>query len=79
MAENQLDAALDAFKFYSLREDAGVETYRTLAELFERKADPWTALNCTEHALTYNPADADLVARKDKYMYSVTPEQLKER
>jgi tetratricopeptide (TPR) repeat protein len=79
MAENQLDAALDAFKFYSLREDAGIETYRTLAELFERKNDPWTALNCAEHALTYNPADADLVARKDRYIYSVTPAELKAR
>ncbi|MEI7685763.1 MAG: hypothetical protein WCL32_12115 [Planctomycetota bacterium] len=79
MAENQLDAALDAFKFYSQKEDAGVETYRTLAELFERKNDPWTALNCAEHGLSYNPADPDLVARKDRYMYSVTPAELKMR
>jgi tetratricopeptide (TPR) repeat protein len=79
MAENQLDAALDAFKFYSQKEEAGIETYRTLAELFERKADPWTALNCTEHALTYSPSDADLVARKDRYVYSISPADLKER
>src|SRR5262249_4529545 len=52
---------------------------RTLAELFERKTEPWTALHCVEHALTYNPSDPDLIARKDRYVYSVTPEQLKER
>lgn len=79
MAEDQLDAALDAFKFYSQKDDAGIETYRTLAELFERKKDPWTALNCAEHALAYNPGDPDLVARKDRYMYSVMPAELKER
>jgi tetratricopeptide (TPR) repeat protein len=79
MAENQLDTALDAFKFYSQKDEAGIETYRTLAELLERKADPWTALNCTEHALTYNPADPDLIARKDRYTYSVTPAELKDR
>jgi tetratricopeptide (TPR) repeat protein len=79
MVENQLDAALDAFKFYSEKDEAGIETYRTLAELFERKTDPWTALNCTEHALTYNSADPDLVARKDRYTYSVTPQELKDR
>ena len=79
MAENQIDVALDAFKFYSQKEEAGIETYRVLAELFERKADVWTALNCTEHALTYNAGDADLIARKDRYAYSIMPADLKER
>ncbi len=79
MAENQIDVALDAFKFYSQKEEAGIETYRVLAELFERKVDPWTALNCTEHALSYNSADADLLARKDRYTYSISPTDLKER
>lgn len=79
VAEDRIDEALDAYKFLTLKDDAGIETYRTLAELFERKADAWTALNCVEHALTWNPSDPDLVARKDRYMYSVTPAELKER
>jgi len=91
MKQNQIDVALEAFKFYSQSENAGIETYRTLAELFERKAEAcktdhaersqnlWMAVHCLEHALTYNSADPDLVARKDRYYYSITPEELKGR
>ncbi len=90
MAQGDIDAALDAFKFFSQNERAGLETYRTLAELFERMAGKcaadkekqdniWQALNCTEHALTYNGTDKDLIERKDRYYYSITPEDLKSR
>jgi hypothetical protein len=67
-----------------------METYRTLAKLFERKAEQclvekekqdhlWFALHCTEHALTYNANDKDLLERKDRYYFSITPEDLKGR
>ena len=88
MAQNQLDAALEAYKFYSQHESAGLETYRTLAELFERKGkapncvgteEIWQALHCTEHALTYNAQDKDLLARKDRYYYSIAPADLQGR
>jgi tetratricopeptide (TPR) repeat protein len=92
MNVGDIDTALDAFKFYSQNERAGVETYRTLAELFQRKAERcedekdklnnlWFALHCTEHALSYSGAaqDKDLVERKDRYYYTITPEDLKER
>ena len=78
IADNRLDAALDAYKFYSQREEAGIETWRTLAELFERKGDVWSATHCTEHALSYG-TDADLVARKDKYYYSLAPAEVQSR
>jgi tetratricopeptide repeat protein len=87
-AAGRLDDAIDDFKFYSQYERAGLETYRTLAELFEQKSkqaphqaeEPlWLALNCTEHALTYDSKDKDLLARKDRYYYSVTPDQLRRR
>jgi tetratricopeptide (TPR) repeat protein len=78
-AQNQIDAALEAFKFYSVNEAAGIETWRTLAELFERKKEIWQALHCTEHALTYNAADKDLLERKDRYYYSITPNDLHSR
>ena len=79
LAENRIDAALEAFKFYSQNESAGIETYRILADLFEKKHDVWLALHCCEHALSYNPEDKDLLARKDRYYYSIPPEELKTR
>src|SRR5207245_1718731 len=74
MAQGQIDDALDSFKFYTQYERAGLETYRTLAELNEQHSrlspadherDIWMALHCTEHALTYDGKDKDLLARKD--------------
>ena len=83
---DKLDVALEAFKFYSQHETAGIETWRMLAELFERLAqrgdasqNTWQALHCCEHALTYNAADKDLIARKDRYYYSITPAELEAR
>ena len=90
MKANDIDAALEAFKFYTTFGQGELETYRTLAELFERKAkmlesnadvaghkeNVWTALHCTEHALTYSAGDADLLARKDRYYYSIAPADL---
>lgn len=88
--QGDVDRALDSLKFYTLNDRAGVETYRALAELFEQRAgtrtspkekedDIWWALNCTEHALSYNAKEPDLLARKDKYYYSVSPEEVKAR
>jgi hypothetical protein len=87
MAEGQNDAALEAFKLYSQYEGAGqLETYRTLAELFERRGraannddDVWMALHCTEHALAYNGQDRDLLARKDRYYVTIQPADLQNR
>jgi tetratricopeptide (TPR) repeat protein len=80
LKEERIDAALEAFKFYSTYDDGEKpETYRTLANLFEKKGDIWLALNCTEHALSYNAADHDLLERKDRYYYSITPAELKEK
>jgi tetratricopeptide (TPR) repeat protein len=88
LAQNELDAALEAYKFYSQNETAGIETWRMLAELFERKAAAdeldhlqyiWQALHCTEHALSYNAEDKDLLGRKDRYYYSIPPEDLQAR
>lgn len=79
-AEDQIDTALEAYKFYVQYEGANkVEAYRMLAELFERRKDAWMALHCTEHALSYGGEDRDLLERKDRYYYSVTPDELKAR
>ncbi len=77
--QEQIDVALEAYKFLSLHENAGIETWRILADLFEKKKDIWMALHCTEHALTHNAHDPDLIARKDRYYYSIMPDDLRAR
>jgi tetratricopeptide (TPR) repeat protein len=80
LARDDLDAAIEDYRLYSESERSGLETLRTLAELYERKGDALAALRVTDQALAaYNAKDKDLLARKDKYYYSVTPEQLRER
>lgn len=80
LKEERIDAALEAYKFYSTYGDGEkLETYRTLANLFEAKKDIWMALNCTEHALSYSGEDHDLLDRKDRYYYSIMPADLKEK
>jgi tetratricopeptide (TPR) repeat protein len=73
------DAAIDAYRLFSEYERAGTQTHRTLAELYERKGDAWSALHATEKGLVYDPKDADFLARKDRYYYSVTPDELRQR
>jgi tetratricopeptide (TPR) repeat protein len=78
--EGKIDEALENFKLYTEYEKAGRETYRSLTDLYERKEDAWSALHALEHALSYpGAADPDLLERKDRYYYSVTPQELKER
>jgi tetratricopeptide (TPR) repeat protein len=79
LQQNRIDAALEAYKFYSQYDNAGIETWRTLADLFEKKHDVWQALHCCEHALSYNAEDKDLLAKKDRYYYSIMPDDLKQR
>jgi tetratricopeptide (TPR) repeat protein len=76
MARGDIDSAIENFRLYSESERSGLETLRTLAELYERKGDALAALRVTDQALIYNPRDRDLLERKDKYYYSVMPEQL---
>jgi tetratricopeptide (TPR) repeat protein len=53
-----------------------LENYRKLADLYEKAGDPLNALLTAETALIYSGKDADLLARKDKYYYSVTPDRV---
>jgi tetratricopeptide (TPR) repeat protein len=79
--EERLDAALEAYKFFSQYDDAPkLETYRTLADLFEKTHEFWQALHCVEHALSYSAEDRDLLQRKDRlYFHHITPAELKTR
>ena len=77
MARGDIDGALANFRLYAEYERAGVETLRTMANLYEQKEDALAALRITDRALVYDPKDKDLLARKDRYYYSVTPEILR--
>jgi tetratricopeptide (TPR) repeat protein len=78
-ARGDLDAAIENYHLYAESERSGLETLRTLAELYERKGDALSALRATDQALVYDTKDKDLLARKDRYYYSVMPEQLQAR
>jgi tetratricopeptide (TPR) repeat protein len=77
MSHDRTDLAIENYQLYSEYERAGVETLRTLADLYEKKSEVMAALVTTEKALVYAPSNADLLARKDRYYYSVMPEQLR--
>jgi tetratricopeptide (TPR) repeat protein len=79
LAHNHLDAAVENLLLYTECERSGIETLRTLASLYEKKGDALSALRVTEQALLYNSRDADLLERKDRYYYSVMPEDLRAR
>jgi tetratricopeptide (TPR) repeat protein len=78
-ADGKLDAAIDNYLLYTQYERAGIETYRHLASLYERRRDPWSALHATAQGLVYDSQDPDLLQRREKYYYSVTPEELSQR
>lgn len=76
MAKGEVDAAIADFSLYSEYERSGIETLRTLAELYAQKQDALAALRITDRALQYNSADRDLLQKKDSYYFSVSPELL---
>ncbi len=77
-AAEDYDAAIADYSLHTQYERSGKETLRALAEVYAKKKDPLQALRVTEKALLYDAKDKDLLAKKDSYYYSVTPEQLKE-
>jgi tetratricopeptide (TPR) repeat protein len=77
--KGDVEAAIENFQLYTEYERSGLETLRTLADLYERNGDALSALRATDKALIYNAKDKDLLDRKDRYYYSVTPEQLQAR
>jgi tetratricopeptide (TPR) repeat protein len=79
MNRGDLDAAVENLHLFAEYERSGMETLRTLAEMHERRGDPLSALRVTDQALLYNPKDKDLLERKDRYYYSVMPDDLRAR
>src|SRR5204863_6773216 len=79
MQQGKIDQAIEDFRLYSEYERAGIDTMRNLASLYEAKGDPLAALHFTELGLVYNANDKDLVERRDKYYWSIKPEDLQRR
>ncbi len=78
-SRGDLDSAIEDYRLFLESPSSGIETLRTLADLCERNGDVLSGLRFTDMALQYNGRDKDLLERKDRYYYSVTPEQLRER
>jgi tetratricopeptide (TPR) repeat protein len=74
---DDLDAAIDSYSLLTQSDTGTIETLRTLAVLYEKKKDVFNALRVTEKALLYNSGDKDLLEKKDKYYYSIFPQDLK--
>jgi tetratricopeptide (TPR) repeat protein len=70
--------AITNYALYAQSEGSGKETLRQLAQMYENDGQVLAALRATEDALTRG-TDKDLTERKDRYYYSVDPDELKAR
>jgi tetratricopeptide (TPR) repeat protein len=78
-ARGEYEAAVGDLRLYLEGGKNELESFRKMADLYEKTGDPKNVLNAllmTETALVYSGKDRDLLARKDKYYYSVDPDRL---
>ncbi|HLW66760.1 MAG TPA: tetratricopeptide repeat protein [Gemmataceae bacterium] len=75
-AKGDARGAIANLTIYADYERAGLETLRQLAQMHEQLKEVVPALQFTDRGLVYNPADRDLLARKDRYYYSLMPEEV---
>lgn len=78
-ARGDVDTAIENLRIYTESSSSGIETLRTLAGLCESKGDVLSALRFNDMALIYNSKDKDLLARKDRYYFSLMPDVLQSR
>jgi tetratricopeptide (TPR) repeat protein len=76
-ARGDYEEAIADLRLYLEGGTAELESYRKMADLYEKARDPLNALLMTETALTYSGKDRDLLDRKDRYYYSVEPDRLR--
>lgn len=79
LAAGRLDEAIENFTLYTECGQSGQDTLRLITELYEKKGDALAALAWNERALMYEPGNRLSLERKDRYYYSVMPEQLQAR
>lgn len=70
------DKALEYYHLFAQFERSGVETLRTIANLHEEKGEALAALRAVEQGLIFQSDEKDLLARKDRYLYSITTDEL---
>jgi tetratricopeptide (TPR) repeat protein len=75
-AAKEWKEAIYNYTLYAQSETSGKETLRSLAQMYENDGQVMHALKLTEDALTRG-TDRDLSDRKDRYYYSIDPEELK--
>lgn len=78
-ARGDIAAAIENWELYTEFERSGMDTLRNLADLYEKRGDPLSALRITEQAMLYSGKDKDFLERKDRYYYSIMPEHLRPR
>lgn len=78
-ARGDVDKAIENLTLYTESNQSGVDTLRTLTELYEKKGDALSALHINEKALFYDGKNKLLLERKDRYYYSVQPGDLAAR
>lgn len=78
-AHGDLEAAVENYRLLAESGKGGRETYRHLADLAEQQGDIFAALRATEQGLVCDPKDKDLLERKERYYYSVTPNDFRAR
>jgi tetratricopeptide (TPR) repeat protein len=76
-SRDELDAAIENYQLFAESDRSGLETLRILAELYEKRGLVLPALFTVEKALLYNSKDPDLLEKKDRYYYSVMPDDLR--
>ncbi len=74
-----LTAALENYRLAAASPVADGESYRSLAEVYERQGEVMTALRANETALLYLPRDKDLLERKQRYYFSLPPQELRDK
>lgn len=72
------EEAIRYFSLYSESDNSGQDTVRLLAELYEKREDVPNALFYNERCLMYDGSNSLYLERKDRYYYSLMPEQYAE-
>ena len=76
-AKGDTDAAIESWSLYTENERSGMETLRTLADLYAAKGDALNATRLVEQGLLYSSSEKTLLERKDRCYISLTPAELK--
>ncbi len=76
-ARGDYDAAIDNQRLLIEGGKEDVNTLRQLADLHARSGDVLNALLIVERGLIYSKTDADLLAKKESYYFSVDPERVR--